>query len=256
MDKVTDPEQIRSLIASVKFWYHQIELAPGITTPGANFSLKVLENLDALGLPKNAQSLRVLDIGCRDGYFAFEMERRGAEVIAIDYAPAETTGFPIAASVLQSKVPYIVDNVYDLTPETYGLFDIVFFLGVIYHLRNPLLALDRIRKLMKPGGLLFVESALSTDEAIKNLDIPVWRFYPRNTLNNDDTNKWAPNLLGLSMVVEEAGFSILHNLQLGQHGYARGYAMAQAVSDIRQEHFQKLDSSKGLFGVKKTLGQE
>lgn len=245
MDKITDPEQIRSVIAGVKFWYHQIKLAPGITTPGVNFSSKVLENLDALGLPKNAQSLRVLDIGSRDGYFAFEMERRGAQVVAIDYAPAESTGFPVAASILQSKVPYIVDNVYDLTPETYGLFDIVLFLGVIYHLRNPLLALDKIRKLMKPGGLLFVESALSTDEAIKNLDIPVWRFYPRNTLNNDETNKWAPNLPGLQMVVEEAGFRVQHSRQLGQRGYVTG----QAISDTRQQYFQQLDSSKGMFGV-------
>ncbi len=252
VDKIVDPEQIRSLMAGVKFWYHQIELAPGFTTPGVNFSSKMLKNLDALGLPKDAQSLRVLDIGCRDGYFAFEMERRGAQVVAVDYAPPETTGFPVAASVLQSKVPYIVDNAYDLTPEIYGLFDVVLFLGVIYHLRNPLLALDKIRKLMKPGGLLFVESALSTDQAIKSLDIPVWRFYPRDTLNNDETNKWAPNLPGLSMVIEEAGFSVQHRLHLGQRGYVTG----QAISDIHQQYFQALDSSKGIFDIKKSPPRE
>lgn len=244
MSKITDSEEIASLVKEVKFWYHQIELAPGMITPGRNHSSRVLENLDALGLPKDAQTLRVLDIGCRDGYFSFEMERRGADVIGIDYAPPDTTGFPTAAKILGSKVPYIVDNVYDLTPETYGVFDVVLFLGVIYHLRNPLLALDKIRKLMKPGGLLFVESILSTDETIKNLDIPLWRFYPRNTFNNDDTNKWAPNLPGLRMVVEEAGFAVKNSLQPGSRGYVTG----QAVSDIRQEHFQQLDSSKGIFG--------
>ena len=73
MNNITDPEQIASLIQSVRFWYHQIELAPGIITPGKNASSKVLENLDSLGLPKDAKGLRVLDIGCRDGYFAFEL---------------------------------------------------------------------------------------------------------------------------------------------------------------------------------------
>src|SRR6185436_9541155 len=194
MSQITDPEQIASLIQSVRFWYHQIELAPGIITPGKNASSKVLENLDSLGLPKDAKGLRVLDIGCRDGYFAFEMERRGAEVIGIDYAPSHTTGFDVAAKILDSKVPYIVENVYDLTPETYGTFDIVLFLGVIYHLRNPLLALDKIRAVVKPEGLLFVESAIATNEAIASLDIPLWRFYPNNSLNNDATNKWAPNM--------------------------------------------------------------
>jgi tRNA (mo5U34)-methyltransferase len=247
MSQITNPEQIASLIQSVGFWYHQIELAPGITTPGMNASLKVLENLDSLGLPKEAKGLRVLDIGCRDGYFAFEMERRGAEVIGIDYAPSHTTGFDVAAKILDSKVPYILENVYNLIPETYGTFDIVLFLGVIYHLRNPLLALDKIRTVMKPEGLLFVESAIATDETIAALDIPVWRFYPNNSLNQDATNKWAPNMIGLQAVVEEAGFQIQRSLS----GVARGYVKAQAIVDIQQQHFQQLDSSKGILGVKK-----
>lgn len=92
------------------------------------------------------------------------MERRGAEVVAIDYALPNITGFNVAAKIFGSKVPYIVENVYDLNLETYGAFDIVLFLGVIYHLRNPLLALDKIHSVVKPGGLLFVESAIATDK--------------------------------------------------------------------------------------------
>lgn len=223
-----------------------MELAPGIITPGINASRKVLENLDDLGLPQKAQRLRVLDIGCRDGYFAFEMERRGFEVVGIDYAPSHVTGFDVAAKILDSQVPYLVENVYNLTPKTYGTFDIILFLGVIYHLRNPLLALDKIRSVAKSGTLLFVESALSTDDSLKSLNIPVWQFYPRNSLNQDDTNKWAPNMIGLQTVIEEAGFQIQKSLSLGD----RGYVSAQAIEDARQQYFQQLDSSTGTYGTK------
>jgi tRNA (mo5U34)-methyltransferase len=242
MAPITDRQQILSMMGQVKFWYHQMELAPGITTPGINNAPLVLQNLNALGLPKDAKSLRVLDIGCRDGYFSFEMERRGAEVIGVDYALSDTTGFDVAAKILDSKVPYMVDNVYTLEPEKYGLFDIVLFLGVIYHLRNPLLALDQIRKMIKPGGLLFVESALTTDNSLKNLEIPVWRFYPRDTLNNDETNKWAPNIAGLQFVVEEAEFITKKSLDQG----SRGYVTAQAVIDERQQLFRGRDADKGV----------
>jgi len=248
MSKITNLKQITALIGEVKFWYHQIELAPGVITPGINDSAKVLDNLDALGLPKKAEALRVLDIGCRDGYFAFEMERRGAEVIGIDYAPSRTTGFDTAAKIFESKVPYIVENVYNLTPEAYGTFDIVLFLGVIYHLRNPLLALDKIRAVVRPQGTLFVESVIAADEAIASINIPLWRFYPDNSLNKDATNKWAPNMIGLQSVIEGAGFQIQNSLSDG----ARGLVTARAVVDARQQYFQQLDSSKGIFGEGKS----
>lgn len=251
MSRITDREQIISMIQSVPFWYHQIEFFPGVITPGKNESFKVLENLNKLGLPKDAQGLRVLDIGCRDGFFAFEMERRGAEVIGVDYALPSTTGFNVAAKILDSKVAYIVENVYDLAPDKYGVFDIVLFLGVIYHLRNPLLALDAIRSVIKPGGLLFVESAVVTEQVIANANIPLWRFYPGNSFNNDATNKWAPNMPGLEAAIEEAGFQAQQSLKIP----SRGYVVAQAIFDSQQNHFQKLDSSKGIFGRKKSTEQ-
>jgi len=126
----------------------------------------MLKKLDDLGLPKNAASLPVLDIGCRDGFFAFEMERRGAEVTGIDYAAPDITGFNVAAEILDSKVNYLVANVYDLSPETHGTFDVVLFLGVLYHLRNPIQGFDAILRVLKKGGLLFVETQLSTDPAV------------------------------------------------------------------------------------------
>jgi tRNA (mo5U34)-methyltransferase len=251
MARITDEKQIISLMGNVKTWYHQIELAPKIVTPGINDSSVVLKNLDALGLPKDGSLLRVLDIGCRDGFFAFEMEKRGAQVVGVDYAPPDVTGFQIASQILDSKVTYVTDNVYNLNPEKYGAFDLVLFLGVLYHLRNPLLALDQIRTMIKPGGLLFAESQLSTDDRLNTLDIPVWQFYPRNTLNNDETNKWAPNLSGLKFAVEEAEFIVQDSLLYGN----RGYVKSQAVTDSRQQYFRHLDSSIGIFGVSQTHGK-
>ncbi|GAH43317.1 unnamed protein product, partial [marine sediment metagenome] len=114
---ITDPETVRSLIEGHRHWYHQMELAPGIVTPGAHPSGKVLKQLDALGLPCEASGMRVLDVGCSDGFFSFEMERRGAEVVGIDYADPDATGFSTAARILDSRVTHRVRNVYNLTPE-------------------------------------------------------------------------------------------------------------------------------------------
>jgi len=248
MARIKDNREIINLIRNVEFWYHQIELAPGIVTPGVNDSSAVLRNLEALGLPDDCSGLRVLDIGCRDGFFSFVMEARGAAVTGVDYAPSNVTGFEVAAMVLDSKVEYIVENVYDLDPQKYGRFDVVFFLGVLYHLRNPLLALDRIRQMLKPGGLLFVECQLATDERVNTLDLPIWQFYPRATLNDDETNKWAPNLTGLVLLVEEAEFIVQDSMMYG----SRGYIKAIVAKDERQEYFRQLDTSKGVFGAKNT----
>src|SRR5262245_59952576 len=117
-----DDQHLQEKISSVPFWYHRIELKPGLITPGINDSQAVLELLE---LPKDCSRLRALDIGARDGFFSFEMERRGAEVLAIDYMPPNQTGFMVAKEILGSNVTYKVANVYGLDPKEYGTFDIV-----------------------------------------------------------------------------------------------------------------------------------
>jgi tRNA (mo5U34)-methyltransferase len=245
-DRITDQKRIRSLMKSVKHWYHRIELAPGVVTPGINDSPFVLSNLDALGLPSDCSQLRVLDIGCSDGFFSFEMEKRGATVIGVDYAGPDITGFSVASQILGSNVTHIVENVYDLSPEKHGLFDLVLFLGVLYHLRNPMLAFDQIRRVTKADGLLFVESQLATNRTLSSLAIPAWQFFPRDSLYSDETNKWAPNLEGLKSAAEEAQFKVLDSLVCNE----RGYLKAQAVVDSRKEFFRRLDSSAGQYGEK------
>ena len=237
-------QDIRNKINTHASWYHRIELAPGVITPGTCDSKSMLKKLNDLGLPQNANGLRVLDIGCRDGFFAFEMERRGAEVTGIDYAAPDITGFSVAAEILNSKVNYLVENVYDLSPEIHGTFDVVLFLGVLYHLRNPIQGFDAIRGVLKEGGLLFVETQLSTDPAVTYSQSPVWEFFLGDEHNNDDSNKWAPNLAGLTASMTECQFDVLEYEKTGLRGYATGRA---SVSN-RKDFYRQLDSSKDLWG--------
>lgn len=236
------------LIASVDTWYHQIEIAPGLTTPGINDSQTTLAHL---GIPERLDGKRVLDIGARDGFFSFECERRGAEVLAIDYFPAERTGFPIAKRLLESEVEYCQDNVYDLSTERYGEFDLVLFLGVLYHLRDPMLALDRIHDLCRDQVIvethLIDEAFLRSQGDFRSLasihpeleSTCIMQFYPGDSLNNDSTNVWAPNSACLRAMLEESGFDIEHQTRVGNRGIVRG----RRVDDERRLYFRRLDRS-------------
>ncbi|MEM9271509.1 MAG: class I SAM-dependent methyltransferase [Cyanobacteria bacterium P01_F01_bin.143] len=243
---IKDPLQVQSLIESVNHWYHKIELAPGIFTPGVRDCNDVLSTLDSLGLPKNCESFRVLDIGCRDGFFSFEMEARGAEVVAIDYMEVDITGFSVVSQVKNSNVKYFTDNVYNLNPRKYGSFDVILFLGVLYHLRNPMLALDQIRQIIKPDGLLLIETQIATNFILRQLsriNVPVWQFYPGKSLNEDATNKWAPNISGLRAVVEETQFTILKDTIDSNN---RAFIIAKAEKNQEKEYFKQLDSGDFL----------
>jgi tRNA (mo5U34)-methyltransferase len=113
---ITDDE-VRARIAAVPQWHHPIELRPGIITPGANDARTMLEMLD---LPVDCRGMRALDLGTRDGFFAFELERRGAEVVAVDYMTMADSGFAVAAELLGSRVTYLQRNLYELAAAELG----------------------------------------------------------------------------------------------------------------------------------------
>jgi tRNA (mo5U34)-methyltransferase len=249
---ITDAATIRRMIAEHGRWWHEIELAPGIITPGDDSNRMKLPILDALGLPKDMRGLRVLDIGCSDGYFAFEAEKRGAEVLAIDFVPETYTGFATAKAILGSEVEYRMENVYNLSRETVGEFDVVLFLGVLYHLRKPLAALDAIRSVLKPGGLLFIGTMLideyfllpdgsaTTLEAINPVlkNVPLWQSYPRDSLNGDYTNCFAPNMRALEAALSEAQLEVGDRRIVSMGGYVR----ATAIEDPLAGKYQRLDA--------------
>jgi tRNA (mo5U34)-methyltransferase len=219
-------------------WYHRIEVAPGLVTPGSHDSAAALSWLDDLGLPRSCRGMRVLDVGSRDGFFAFEMERRGAGVLAVDYTRSDATGFALAAELLGSRVEYRLENVYNLSPQAHGHFDLVLFLGVVYHLRNPIRALDAIRSVCRPGGLLFVESVC--DRALAaDATLPLWRFSRRDSFRGDGTTKWVPSLAGLEAAVGDCRFQVRASATRGE----RCVVVAGAVEDEGQAFYQAIDSA-------------
>lgn len=251
-NRIKDPDEIRRRIAKHGRWWHEIELAPGIITPGDDSNRKKLPILDELGLAPDLGGSRALDIGCSDGYFSFELEKRGAEVVAMDFVPRDYTGFAVASDILGSNVEYRMDNVYNLNPEDLGYFDVVFFLGVLYHLRKPLAALDAIRSVMKPGAQLFVATFMIDDHivlpdgSVTTLQeinpilkgIPLWQAYAGDSLNGDFTNCFAPNMCALKVALEEAQFSVESSKALPGAGFAR----AIAVENEMAAKYRVLDS--------------
>src|ERR1041384_1981080 len=150
---------IRHQVESEPYWFHKIEILPGFYSPG--WSDPASEKLPYFGLPDDLTGMRVLDIGCAEGFFSFEAERRGArEVIGIDSFSDSVRRFNIVREARQSNASAFLMNVYDLTPERLGTFDLVLFYGVFYHLKHPQLALERIRSICT-GTMLFQTHVLA-----------------------------------------------------------------------------------------------
>jgi tRNA (mo5U34)-methyltransferase len=172
-------------------WHQQFEVAPGVLTPGRN---PVGALLDKVSLPE-LDGLTVLDVGTFNGGLAFTLERLGAgRVVAVDIYRPDVLGFAQLKELLHSDVEYVQGSVYDLFCAVGAEeFDLVFYWGVIYHLRHPLLSLDNIRSVLREGGVGYVESAISDAELGDLASLPVARFYRRDELGGDTTNWFAPS---------------------------------------------------------------
>lgn len=151
-------------------WYHTLELAPGVVTDGM-FDLRPY--VDRYGLPANLSGKRCLDVGTFEGFWAFELERRGGSVTALDVDRIQELdwpprlrptgddrrgeGFALARDALGSGVERVGLSIYDATPERLGgTFDLVMCGSVLIHLRDPMLALERIARLCH-GRLVLAE---------------------------------------------------------------------------------------------------
>jgi SAM-dependent methyltransferase len=156
---VNDNKVIRENIEKYRF-YHVIKLDEGVFTPGCQEYVPLQQNVQKALKSISFQGKRVLDVGCRDGLFCFEAEKMGArEVIGIDndLSPAATE---FLIPYFNSKVKMFELNVYDLTPESFGMFDVVIFAGILYHLRYPFWALERIRDVVTDNGQIIIETGV------------------------------------------------------------------------------------------------
>jgi tRNA (mo5U34)-methyltransferase len=196
-------------------WYHTLELAPGVATPGM-FDHR--PHVERYPLPADLSGKRCLDVGTMDGFWAFEMERRGAaEVVAIDLADPDKLDWPahlrashdrrmdetkaarfrLASEALRSKVRRVELSVYELSPAL-GAFDVVFCGDLLLHLKDPVTACENLR------------SVCAELAVIAN---PIVRFRlrdrrPMATFDGvDEFVYWTTNLAGLVRVVRSGGFT-------------------------------------------------
>lgn len=219
-----NPDQIRARAAALGEWFHNIDLGGVQTAP--NHFLGDYPNVKfqmfGHALPQDLSGKTVLDIGCNAGFYSIEMKHRGAErVVGIDFDDRYLDQARFAAEVKGAQIEFRKLSVYDVA-ELGERFDIVLFMGVLYHLRHPLLALDLIHDHVA-GDLLIYQSMQRGSPA----DYPVqadYDFFEQGHFDDpaypklhfieheyagDWTNWWAPNAACSAAMLRSAGFEIV-----------------------------------------------
>lgn len=191
-------EEIRSIQ-----WFHQIDLGDGVVTPGVDNSRRRLKTFHWPDL----RGKTVLDVGAWDGFFSFEAERRGASrVLATDSYVWESKGwatkrgFDLAKRTLNSKVEEMLIDPMEFSPERLGTWDVVLYCGILYHMRYPLEALERVASVTKE--LLIMDTHLDMMFARR----PAAAFYEGTEAGDDPTNWWGPNDAAVRAMLRSVGF--------------------------------------------------
>jgi len=230
----------QQLVDAIAHWHHSIDLGDGVVTPGGKTPYHFYDELRRLRLPDMANK-SVIDIGAWDGLYTFHAEHFGASrVVALDHyawsidfgkATAYTTnqqvtgqpirafhtlpemwdpvglpgkrGFDLAYRLRDSHAEVVVDDFMTMDLTALGVFDVVLFLGVIYHLEEPLRALRRLRQVTR--GVAVIESEAVVLPAPD--DQPLWQFVGGTRLHSDPTILWVPTAEGLRTVCLGAGFT-------------------------------------------------
>ena len=219
-------DEIRKTIVKLGPWFHNIDLG-GIQTAPDHF----LGDYPAIkwqrfahAIPADLSGRTVLDIGCNGGFYALEMKRRGAaRVVAIDSDDGYLRQARFAAQIAGLDIEFAELSVYDVAALG-ERFDVVLFLGVLYHLRHPLLALDLIREHVVQDLLVCQsmqrgdpgEEPLAEDYPFAETGIFERSTYPRlsfveHRYAGDDTNWWVPNRACMKAMLRSAGFVIEGN---------------------------------------------
>lgn len=185
-------------------WFHQIDLGNGIRTrdiapkSGSQPLDHPLWRWDEIKdyLPSDMTGLRILDIGCADGYFSFECARRGATVVAIDQAKDRIKRAEWAAKQLRLDAIEFRHSGVAQIDDSFGRFDIVLMLAVLYHLRDPLSCLERVATVC---GELFLETIVEPDEDRSFMTL-------RPPPGESRSPKWIPSKKCVREMLEYAGF--------------------------------------------------
>lgn len=217
-------------IAALGPWFHNLHLPDGTQTapdhPLGDFPAFKWKQI-APRLTRDMSGWRVLDIGCNAGYYSFELARRGAQVTAIDVDDrylAQARWASKQFGIGEDRVRFLKMQIYDLVREI-GTFDLVWFMGVLYHLRHPLLALDIVRRkcahllvlqtMTMPGGEEAGASAdLELEERAQLLE-PGWpkMAFIEQRLRGDPTNWWVPNHACVEAMLRASDFEVIARIE-------------------------------------------
>lgn len=236
-----EARELHDKVGAIPFWFHSIDLGRGVVTPGLKSPELHRRELASLGLP-DLRGKSVLDVGAWDGYYSFSAERLGAaRVVALDSymwawdraakrryaAECEAKGvqqqhpdsvpelwdfselpgkrgFDLAHAALGSRVDAVVCDATEIDAASIGQFDVVLYLGVLYHMQNPLDALERLRGVTREVAVIETEAVAFRGFGNR----PMCEFFPPSRkLGGDPTNYWSPNAAALLGLCEAAGFS-------------------------------------------------
>lgn len=249
--------QVKGTVAKLGPWFHNLHLPDGRETapdhPLGDFPAFKWHQIESC-LPRNLRGARALDIGCNAGFYSFELAARGAEVLALDLDEHYLQQGRWAAQFLdpEGRVEFRQGSVYDLV-DVAGTFEVVLFMGVLYHLRHPLLALDVVAE--KVGGTLVLqtltmpgEESAGTPEDIaigerKRLREPGWprMAFIEHKLAGDPTNWWAADPACVEAMARSAGLGVAehpaHEIWIckpdPQHDHARALRTAELRAATR-----------------------
>jgi tRNA (mo5U34)-methyltransferase len=226
VEKTMSQEEIEERVRELGDWFQNIDLH-GIPSAPNHFLgdyPAVKWQRFAAAVPEDLTGKSVLDIGCNAGFYSIEMKRRGAgRVLGIDSEPMYLAQGRFAAEVLGMEIQFRQLSVYDVA-QLREKFDLVIFMGVLYHLRHPLLALDLIREHVA-GDLLLFQSMQRGSQEVGTLtsDYDFWETdvfdrpdFPRmhfieKRYAHDPTNWWIPNRACVEAMLRSARFRILQH---------------------------------------------
>jgi glycosyltransferase involved in cell wall biosynthesis/SAM-dependent methyltransferase len=200
-------------------WFHSLELGNGLFAPG-HIPIETLHrNLEWMHFPEDLWGQSFIDLGSWDGFYAFEAEqRRAARVLATDWfcwhgaGWGNKEGFLLAREILGSKVEDMDIDIMDVCPQRVGLFDVVLFSGMLYHMRDPIKAIQNAASVCKKR--LIVETAVGMEQ----LEEPAMAYLPR-VPGQDQSNYWRPNPPLVNLWLKELGFKKTEHHVISDRGF-------------------------------------
>lgn len=225
MSATNAAEAMRRQVEALGPWFHNLHLPHGVQTAPVHFLQADFPRFKweqiASHVPADLSGWRVLDVGCNAGFYSFELAQRGASVLAIDHDPhyLEQARWAAGQFGLQDRVEFRQQTVWDVAASDES-FDLVWFMGVFYHLRYPLLALDllarRTRRLMMfqtltmPGDTVYPDPGdhpIDEREPMLDAGWPKLAFI-EHRFAGDPTNWWAPNHAACEALLRSAGLRV------------------------------------------------